>query len=109
MDPTSSTPKTTQANAIGSDSALETPKTTERNDATQMNRALLAVGDATPKPKTQASIVTPKTKTTERSDATQTNANVSVSKPKTPIASVASEILGVTMMVGGFLFSKYIF
>ncbi len=98
MDPTSSTPKTTQANAIGSDSALETPKTTERSDATQMNRALLAVGDATPK-----------TKTTERSDATQTNANISVSKPKVPIASVASEILGVTMMVGGFLFSKYIF
>ena len=72
------------------------PKTTERSDATQTNR----VGDATPKPKTQASIVTPKTKTT------QTNI---VAKPKTPIASVASEILGVTMMVGGFLFSKYIF
>ena len=30
-------------------------------------------------------------------------------KPKAPIASVASEILGVKMMVGGFLFSKYIF
>ncbi len=66
---------------------------------------------STPKTKTQvipkttqgseASIVTPKT--------TQTNANVSVSKPKASIASVASEILGVTMMVGGFLFSKYIF
>ena len=68
------------------------PKTTERSDATQTNR----VSDATPKPKTQ---VTPKTKT-------QTNI---VAKPKAPIASVASEILGVTMMVGGFLFSKYIF
>ncbi len=66
---------------------------------------------STPKIKTQvipkttqgskASIVTPKT--------TQMNANVSVSKPKASIASVASEILGVTMMVGGFLFSKYIF
>ncbi len=64
---------------------------TERSDATQTNRVLPAVGDATPKPKTQ------------------TNANISVSKPKAPIASVASEILGVTMMVGGFLFSKYIF
>ncbi len=74
------------------------PKTTERSDATQTNRVLPAVGDATPKPKTQ---VTPKT--------TQTNTNVSVRKPKAPIASVASEILGVTMMVGGFLFSKYIF
>ena len=53
---------------------------------------------ANPKPKTQ---VTPKT--------TQAN------KPKTPRVirssqrSVASEILGVTMIVGGFLFSKYIF
>ena len=70
------------------------------SDATQTNR----VGDATPKTKTQASIVTPKTM--ERSDTTQTNI---VAKPKAPIASVASEILGVTMMVGGFLFSKYIF
>ena len=65
------------------------PKTTELSDATQMNRVLPAVGDTTPKPKT-----------------TQTNI---VAKPKAPIASVASEILGVTMMVGGFLFSKYIF
>ena len=30
-------------------------------------------------------------------------------KPKVPVASVASEILGVTMMVGGFIISKYIF
>ncbi len=30
-------------------------------------------------------------------------------KPKSPKISVASEILGVTMMVGGFLISKYIF
>ena len=29
--------------------------------------------------------------------------------PKTPSVSVASEILGVTMIVAGFLFSKYIF
>ena len=78
------------------------------SNATQTNR----VGDATPKPKTQgseASIVTPKPKTQVTPKTTQTNANVSVSKPKAPIASVASEILGVTMMVGGFLFSKYIF
>ncbi len=81
------------------------PKTTERSDATQTNRVLPAVDDATPKPKTQASIVTPKTKTTDPK-TTQTNI---VAKPKTPITSVASEILGVTMMVGGFLFSKYIF
>ena len=30
-------------------------------------------------------------------------------KPKIPSASVASEILGTTMMIGGFLISKYIF
>ena len=30
-------------------------------------------------------------------------------KPKTPSVSVASEVLGVTMMIGGFLISKYIF
>ena len=30
-------------------------------------------------------------------------------KPKPPTISVASEILGVTMMVGGFLISKYVF
>ena len=37
------------------------------------------------------------------------NNTTTTPKPKVPIASVASEILGVTMMVGGFLFSKYIF
>ncbi len=30
-------------------------------------------------------------------------------KPKPPKISVASEILGVTMMIGGFLISKYVF
>ncbi len=30
-------------------------------------------------------------------------------KPKSPKISVASEILGTTMMVGGFLISKYVF
>ena len=32
-----------------------------------------------------------------------------VPKPKSPKISVASEILGVTMMIGGFLISKYVF
>ncbi len=61
---------------------IVTPKVTQEN------------ADASPKLKTQ---VTPKT--------TQVN------KPKTPSSSqrsVVSEILGVTMMIGGFLFSKYI-
>ena len=52
----------------------------------------------TPKPKTQ---VTPKT-TQANPKTTQAN------NPKTPSVSVASEILGVTMIVG-FLYSKYIF
>ena len=60
-----------------------------------------------PKTTTQAS-PKPKTKTQVTPKTAQTNANISVSKPKAPVASVASEILGVTMMVGGFLFSKYI-
>ncbi len=77
-------PKTTQ----GSEASIVTPKTTQGSEAR---------------------IVIPKTKTQVTPKTTQTNANVSVSKPKAPIASVASEILGVTMMVGGFLFSKYIF
>ena len=46
--------------------------------------------------------VTPKT-TQVTPKTTQAN------KPKTPSVSVTSEILGVTMIVGGFLFSKYIF
>ena len=34
--------------------------------------------------------------------------NSDVPKPKSPKISVASEILGVTMMIGGFLISKYV-
>ncbi len=54
---------------------------------------------ASPKPKTQ---ITPKS-TQVTPKTTQAN------KPKIPSISVASEIPGVTMMIGGFLFSKYIF
>ena len=45
---------------------------------------------------------TPKTssRTTQRTESP---------KPKSPKISVASEILGMTMMVGGFLISKYVF
>ena len=47
---------------------------------------------------------TPKTslRTTQRTESPKP-------KPKSPKISVASEILGMTMMVGGFLISKYIF
>ena len=82
-NPTPSTPKTTQANGI----VDATPKTTQAN----ANRVLPAVGVVTP-------------------TVTRTSVSaVTAPKPKTPIPSVASEILGVTMMVGGFLFSMYIF
>ncbi len=47
---------------------------------------------------------TPKTTNSESKSSTK-----DVPKPKYPKISVASEILGVTMMVGGFLISKYIF
>ncbi len=75
---------------------IVTPKTTQDN------------ADASPKLETQvnpkATQVNPKT--------TQVNPKTTqVNKPKTPSSSqrsVVSEILGVTMMIGGFLFSKYI-
>ncbi len=58
-----------------------------------------ANADASPKLRTQAN---PKT--------IQVNPKtIQVNKPKTPSVNVVSEILGVTMMIGGFLFSKYIF
>ena len=64
---------------------------------TQANAKVNA--DASPKLKTQ---VNPKT--------IQVNPKtIQVNKPKTPSVNVVSEILGVTMMIGGFLFSKYIF
>ncbi len=40
---------------------------------------------------------------------TQGGSARAVPKPKSPKISVASEILGVTMMIGGFLISKYVF
>ncbi len=53
---------------------------------------------------TQESPDTPKTssRTTQRTESPKP-------KPKSPKISVASEILGMTMMVGGFLISKYVF
>ena len=50
--------------------------------------------------------VSPNPKVTQASVSVVSKANP---KPKTPSTSVASEILGVTMMIGGFLISKYIF
>ena len=53
-------------------------------------------------------IVTPKT-TQVTPKTTQVTPKTTQVTPKTPSVSVASEILGVTMIVGGFLFSQYIF
>ncbi len=55
-------------------------------------------------PVSQESPDTPKTslRTTQRTESPKP-------KPKPPKISVASEILGITMMIGGFLISRYIF
>ena len=55
-------------------------------------------------PSTQETPDTPKTslRTTQRTESPKP-------KSKSPTISVASEILGMTMMVGGFLISKYVF
>ncbi len=55
-------------------------------------------------PSTQETPDTPKTslRTTQKTESPKP-------KPKPPKISVASEILGMTMMVGGFLISKYVF
>ncbi len=48
-------------------------------------------------------------KTTSTPSVVRPTQGLESSKPKSPKISVTSEILGVTMMVGGFLISKYIF
>ncbi len=48
-------------------------------------------------------------KTTSTPSVVRPTQGLESSKPKSPKISVASEILGVTMMIGGFLISKYIF
>ncbi len=72
----------------------------------------------TPKPTPTQGGDTPKTansmsespKTTNSlSKSPKTTSTQGVPKPKSPKVSVASEILGRTMMVGGFLISKYVF
>ena len=54
--------------------------------------------------------VTPKTTQANKPKTAQTTPKTTqANKPKTPSVSVASEILGITMMIGGFLISRYIF
>ncbi len=61
---------------------------------------------ASPKLKTQ---VNPKTTQVTPKTTLVTSKTTQANKPKIPSISVASEILGATMMIGGFLFSKCIF
>ena len=65
-------------------------------------------------PKSETDSATPKTKTGstqggETASSISKSSTQVVPKPKSPKISVASEILGVTMMIGGFLISIYIF
>ena len=63
------------------------------------------VGDTTPDtPKTSNSVSKSSKTPTQEGDTTP-----DTPKPNSPKISVASEILGATMMVGGFLISKYVF
>ena len=45
-------------------------------------------------------------KTTQVTQSSVSVVSKAKQKPKTPSVSVASEILGVTMMIGGFLISR---
>ncbi len=86
-----------QSSTQGGNTTPDTPKTTnsESKSSTQGGDT----GSESPKTTSTPSVVRP----------TQGGSAKAVPKPKSPKISVASEILGVTMMVGGFLISKYIF
>ncbi len=60
-------------------------------------------------PKTTQGGPKPTTSSQREQSSSKTNQVNPKPKPKIPRASVASEILGITMMIGGFLISKYIF
>ena len=84
-----------QSSTQGGDTTLDTPKTS--NSESENPKTSTQGGNTvseSPKTTSTPSIVRP----------TQV-----VPKPKSPKISVASEILGVTMMIGGFLISKYVF
>ena len=91
-----------QSSTQGGDTTPDTPKT-----ANSESKSSTQGGDTTPD--------TPKTANSESKSSTQGGDTGSESpktinpKPKSPKISVASEILGVTMMIGGFLISKYVF
>ncbi len=83
------------ANANANDPKT-TPSTTEGSASTSVS--------------TRTNTVAPKTTSTSTSTRTTPRpTQPTTPRPTQPTTSVASEILGVTMMVGGFLFSKYVF
>ncbi len=88
-DPTPASQSSTQGG--------DTPKTTnsESKSSTQGGNT----GSESPMTTSTPSVVRP----------TQGGSTRAAPKPKSPKISVTSEILGVTMMIGGFLISKYIF
>ena len=75
----------------------DTPKTT--NSESKSSAQGGNTGSESPKTTSTPNVVRP----------TQGGSVKAVPKPKSPKISVASEILGVTMMIGGFLISKYVF
>ena len=75
----------------------DTPKTT--NSESKSSAQGGNTGSESPKTTSTPNVVRP----------TQGGSAKAVPKPKSPKISVASEILGVTMMIGGFLISKYVF
>ncbi len=92
-DPAPASQSSTQGGDTSKNTTPDTPKTTNSESKSS------AQGGDTPKTTSTPSIVRP----------TQGGSAKAVPKPKSPKISVASEILGVTMMVGGFLISKYVF
>ncbi len=93
--------------------ATDKMKFGKNTDVNYKASAVTTTTQASPKPKTQVTPnttqVTPKT-TQVTPKTTQANPKTTQpNKPKTTSVIIASEILGVTMIVGGFLFSKYIF
>ena len=92
-DPAPASQSSTQGGDTSKNTTPDTPKTTNSESKSS------AQGGDTPKTTSTPSVVRP----------TQGGSAKAVPKPKSPKISVASEILGVTMMIGGFLISKYVF
>ena len=96
-DPAPASQSSTQGGDTLENTTPDTPKTT--NSESKSSAQGGDTGSKSSKTTSTPSVVRP----------TQGGSVKAVPKPKSPKISVVSEILGVTMMVGGFLISKYIF